>query len=147
MIINQVIFRYLGYANEVGEAFRSLTKKIVVQASYGIAIGYVLADTADKATKKQKLPEALGGGNRGALIAGGDCLIWQMLASVIVPGFTINRICWASQKMIKAAKLKGHPIVKFVPTALGLVSIPFIIHPIDGAIDSLMDKTYRKYVS
>lgn len=139
--------RYLGYANEVGEAFRSLVKKVVVHATYGVAVGYVLADTADKATKRHKLPESEGGGTRGALIASGDTLIWQMLASVIVPGFTINRICWGSSKILKATKLKGaHPAVKFIPTIVGLASIPLIIHPIDSAIDTLMDNTYRKYV-
>lgn len=64
-----------------------------------------------------------------------------------MPGITINRICWTTGKLIKATKLKGaHPYVKFLPTAIGLASIPLIIHPIDGAIDALMDTTYRKYV-
>lgn len=147
-IYRDTALRYLGYSNEVGEAFRSLVKKVFVNATYGIAIGYVLADTADKAGKRHKLPESEGGGTRGALIASGDTLLWQMLASVIVPGFTINRICWGSSKLLKVTKLRGaHPAVKFIPTVVGLASIPLIIHPIDHAIDSLMDNTYRKYVA
>lgn len=43
--------RLLGYANEVGEAFRALVDKKVVLASYGVASVYVLADTYDKASK------------------------------------------------------------------------------------------------
>jgi len=130
----------------VGEAFRSVVKKLVVQASYGIAIGYVLADTSDKAIKQLKLPKSEGGGCRGAVIASGDTIIWQMLASVIVPGFTINRICWASSYVIRAAKWKeGKAYIKFLPTMIGLASIPLIIHPIDRTIDILMDRTYRKY--
>jgi mitochondrial fission process protein 1 len=60
-------------------------------------------------------------------------------------GFTINRVCWAVGKGIKLAKIR-HPLAKWIPTVTGLLSIPFIIHPIDKAVDVLMDETYRKYV-
>jgi mitochondrial fission process protein 1 len=63
----------------------------------------------------------------------------------MIPGFTINRICWSVQKGLKLAKVK-HPLAKWVPTVFGLASIPFIIHPIDKGVDVLMDNTYRKYV-
>ncbi|XP_045145560.1 mitochondrial fission process protein 1 isoform X2 [Echinops telfairi] len=43
--------RYLGYANEVGEAFRSLVPAAVVWLSYGVASSYVLADAVDKGKK------------------------------------------------------------------------------------------------
>ena len=43
--------RLLGYANEVGEAFRALVNVKLVYASYGLASAYVLADTYDKASK------------------------------------------------------------------------------------------------
>ncbi|XP_058825828.1 mitochondrial fission process protein 1 [Topomyia yanbarensis] len=136
--------RYLGYANEVGEAFRPITKKIFVHASYGVAICYVLADTADKSKKQYQKPEVLGGGPRGAAIATGDTLIWQMLASVIIPGYTINRICWMSKKALAMGKVKG-PLRKWAPTVIGLLAIPFIIHPIDRGVDFVMDETYRKF--
>lgn len=54
----------------------------------------------------------------------------QLLASVMIPGFTINRICWTVGKGIKLAKFK-HPMGKWIPTIVGLLSIPLIIHPID----------------
>lgn len=38
----------LGYANEVGEAFRSIVPKSFVWSSYVVATGYVCADTIDK---------------------------------------------------------------------------------------------------
>ena len=47
--------RLLGYANEVGEAFRALVNVKFVYASYGLASAYVLADTNDKASKAKKL--------------------------------------------------------------------------------------------
>lgn len=137
--------RYLGYANEIGEAFRPVIRKVFVHASYVVAVGYVLADTADKSRKQYAKPEILGGGARGAAIASGDTLLWQMFASVIIPGFTINRICWLSKKVLSMNKVKGS-LGKWAPTALGLLAIPFIIHPIDHGVDLVMDQTYRKYV-
>ena len=83
--------RLLGYANEVGEAFRALVNVKFVYASYGLASAYVLADTYDKASKAKKVL----GDSEGAMskvgVAAFDTLVWQALASVIIPGFTINR--------------------------------------------------------
>lgn len=137
--------RYLGYTNELGEAFRPLISKSLVNFSYVVATGYVLADTYSKSSKVYRRPEALGGGTKRAVITAGDVLLWQMLASVIIPGFTINRICWGTGRLLKMAKVaKG--IQKAAPTTVGLASIPVIIHPIDKLMDYVMDNTYRKYI-
>jgi fission process protein 1 len=50
-----------------------------------------------------------------------------------------------SKYAVQASKIKG-PLGKWAPTAIGLMSIPFIIHPIDRLMDYVMDETYRKYV-
>lgn len=109
--------------------------------SYALAIGYVFADTYDKSMKEYTKSENI----KKAFLVAGDVVAWQMLASVVIPGFTINRICWAVGKGIKAAKVK-HKLFKWLPTIVGLSSIPFIIHPIDSGVDKLMDETYRKYL-
>ena len=51
-------------------------------------------DSAMKANKKQFADES----KRNAAVAVGfvDSLVWQAFASVIVPGFTINRACVGS---------------------------------------------------
>ena len=74
-----------------------------------------------------------------------DTLVWQGLASVAIPGFTINRICWASGKLLAAAAT-GLPVVarKWTVTGIGLGSIPLIIKPIDNSVDWLLDNTLRK---
>ena len=76
-----------GYANELGESFRPLVHHRVVTASYGVAGAYVLADTADKVKKAlvdEKLPKQAR--NASALEKGLDTLVWQGLASVVIPG-------------------------------------------------------------
>ena len=87
----------MGYANEVGEAFRALVHVNWVRLSYGVASAYVLADTNDKAGKTAaSLPENEEGRTAKIGAAAFDTLRWQALASVMIPGFVINRICAGS---------------------------------------------------
>lgn len=90
-------------------------------------------------------PEILGGGMRPSAVVAGDVFLWQMFASVAIPGLVINRITWGTGKLLKNAKVKGLAR-KWLPTCIGLASIPFIIKPIDHAVDVAMDNAYRKYV-
>lgn len=87
------------------------------------------------------------GGKRIAAAAKtfGDVFTWQMLASVVIPGFVINRITWGVGIVSKQSKLPGIAR-KWLPTCVGLLAIPLIIRPIDTAVDHAMDRTYRKYV-
>lgn len=76
----------------------------------------------------------------------GDVFVWQMLASVIIPGFVINRITWGAGIFAKRSKNLPGIARKWLPTCIGLAAIPLIIKPIDNAVDHAMDRTYRKYV-
>ena len=67
----------------------------------------------------------------------GDVFLWQMAASVAIPGFTINTLCKLVGKI-------GAP--KPLVTAVGLASIPLIIHPIDQMVDTGLDATYRPFM-
>ena len=127
--------RYLGYANEVGEAFRNLVHKNVVRFSYLVSASYVLADATSKARLEK---QAMGKPVRTFT----DVLIWQGLASVIIPGFTINRICWGVGKVARRLPSASRSVVV---TGSGLLAIPFIIKPIDRGVDVLMEKGVRPY--
>ncbi|XP_076760011.1 mitochondrial fission process protein 1 [Xylocopa sonorina] len=136
--------RYLGYANEVGEAFRPIIPTWIVRVSYAVASAYVLADTTNsglKAHQSNVSPRA----TKNTLLSMTDTLLWQSFASVIIPGFTINRICAAVQFVQRRSNnvaLKN----RWVPTIIGLASIPFIIHPIDNIVEQTMNVTYRKWI-
>uniref|UniRef100_A0A670ZPH3 Mitochondrial fission process protein 1 n=1 Tax=Pseudonaja textilis TaxID=8673 RepID=A0A670ZPH3_PSETE len=133
--------RYLGYANEVGESFRALVPVSVVWASYGVATTYVTADAVDKGKKAN--PQE-GGRAMQAAVAMVDTFIWQGLASVAIPGFTINRICAGSLYLMGSLTRWPLPVRKWTTTAVGLTAIPFIIKPIDRSVDFLMDSSLRK---
>lgn len=60
-----------------------------------------------------------------------DTFIWQALASVVIPGFTINRICAASLYLMGSMTRWPLSVRKWATTAVGLSAIPFIIKPID----------------
>ncbi|KAG7388078.1 Mitochondrial fission process protein 1 [Phytophthora pseudosyringae] len=142
------LVRYFGYANELGESFRPIVPRLVVP-SYLVAFGYVLGDTFDKASKAHAKAAAQGVSirKRNALVADAtiDTLAWQTMASVVIPGFTINRVVAMSSFAVQKA-VKNSPVVRrWAPTALGLGVIPLIIHPIDGFVDLAMDKTMRKW--
>ena len=79
------------------------------------------------------------------------------MASVLIPGNIIGYVVRLSSKIIGADdeeegegekkivfdddQLKN--VKRFAPTLIGLCSIPFIIHPIDGSVDILLDNTLR----
>lgn len=92
-------------------------------------------------------PQQPGSTQRAVTHAAVDTLLWQALASVIVPGFTINRVCAASL-LVLAKSLPRVPLAtrKWVTTAVGLGCIPFIVHPIDTGVHWAMDATVRKYL-
>ncbi|CAI5454986.1 unnamed protein product [Caenorhabditis angaria] len=137
--------RFLGYANEVGEAFRSLVKPIVVKFSYVVAFGYVAADSIDKSAKESKKSFANDGEKtkRVAIVAG-DTVLWQTLASVMIPGFTINRFCHFTNILLEKSTKLPPTSRKYTVTLLGLATIPFIVHPIDHFVETSMNNTVRK---
>lgn len=47
-IFKDTSLRFLGYTNEVGEAFRSLIPRPLVNATYAIAAAYALSDSVHK---------------------------------------------------------------------------------------------------
>ncbi|QDZ22942.1 mitochondrial fission process protein [Chloropicon primus] len=145
--------RYAGYANEVGESFKNIVSKTTYRASYAVAIMYVIADATDKGIKAEAIAATGSGQASGeaakspeveAAKAAVDTLIWQSLASVIIPGYTINRIVWLAKKLTDSfdGKLPA-PAKKWAPTLVGLSVIPLIVHPIDEGVTKLLDLTIR----
>ena len=156
-LYRDTVVRYAGYANEVGESFKNIVSRTSYKMSYAVAICYVLADAADKGMKAD---EAIAAEAPNGQVAGTDSaksskvemakaafdtLVWQGLASVIIPGFTINRIVWAAKKLTDNVEV---PLgaKKWAPTLIGLSFIPFIVHPIDSGVTTLMDMTLRKFM-
>ena len=140
--------RYMGYANECGEAFAAWLPPFGVPATYGVAAVYVLADTFDKAIKANKEK-----GMKEGVIVGLDTVTWQMLASVFWPGSFIRVMVNTTNLLVSklpadlsldVGGLDAETIEKALPTAIGLMTIPFIVKPIDKTIDWAMEESVTK---
>src|SRR5210317_268612 len=136
--------RYMGYANELGEAFTSYLPEWGLPASYCVAASYVMFDTIDKGQKafdaaeeEDKLTDTLR--------ISAETLTWQMLASVFWPGSIIRVIVNASATMISNRHLDNE--LHFLPTLIGLMAIPAIVKPIDTTVDKLMENSISKVIN
>uniref|UniRef100_A0A7S3D2N3 Mitochondrial fission process protein 1 n=1 Tax=Palpitomonas bilix TaxID=652834 RepID=A0A7S3D2N3_9EUKA len=141
--------RFLGYANELGESFRAFIAKKLVVASYVVSFGYVFADTAHKGHveylkahegEPEEVKESKARMWENIAISAGDTFVWQVLASVAIPGFAINRIVAASSFALKNYKRRD-----MAATLIGLASIPLIVEPIDHGVHKLMDYSLRRF--
>ncbi|XP_028396624.1 mitochondrial fission process protein 1-like [Dendronephthya gigantea] len=138
--------RYLGYANEIGEAFKSHIPRFGYFASYFVASSYALGDASSKSLEMYKAKEDLSQNVRlrSCTEAFIEALIWQGLASVAIPGFTINRICFVMGILLKRfASQIPLGTQSWITTAAGLGAIPVIIHPIDRPVDLLMTEAIK----
>lgn len=136
------LLRYLGYANEVGESFRPVFPRYVVP-SYVVAFGYVGCDTVSKIREKYTECRCI----TKAAKTGLDAFIWQTLASVLIPGYTIRVVTSTASygfNSPQAQKIFNPRVIRWSPTMIGLAAIPVIIHPIDHFVDWLMDNSVRK---
>ena len=140
--------RYMGYANECGEAFAAWLPPFGVPATYGVAAVYVLADTFDKAIKANKEK-----GMKEGVIVGLDTVTWQMLASVFWPGSFIRIVVNATNLLVSKLSadlsldvggLDAETTEKALPTSIGLMTIPFVVKPIDKTIDWAMEESVTK---
>jgi len=96
------------------------------------------------------------------LECGFDTVVWQLLASVAIPGSTIHAIVALTSGLLERT-LDEHSLLiqglatstalpadvlvqyssKSLPTFVGLLAIPFIVHPIDNGVHALLNYTTR----
>ena len=131
--------RYMGYANELGEAFTSYLPEWGLPASYCVAASYVIFDTIDKG---QKAYDAAEEGDKviDTLRMSTETLTWQLLASVFWPGSIIRVI-------VSMATHMSHDESHMIPTIVGLAAIPAIVKPIDSTVDTMMETSLSKVIN
>lgn len=143
-----------------------------------MAIAYVLVDTYDKGLKayrraereldaRDDLDASVDKASLARLLSAEralDTVVWQLIASVAAPGYTIHTIValtFAALTSLEAmegvqgtvqglADSAGVPadtllqlVNKSLPTAVGLAAIPFIVHPIDNGVHWILNKSMR----
>ncbi len=137
--------RYMGYANELGEAFTTYLPEWGLPASYCIAASYVIFDTIDKGEKayqgaeeEDKIVDTLR--------ISTETLTWQMLASVFWPGSIIRVIVNMAASIISSNNMDDNQVMHFLPTLIGISAIPMIVKPIDSTVDKIMEGSISKVI-
>ena len=130
--------RYMGYANEVGEALEDYLPDWGLPASYCVAATYVIFDTFDKG---QRAYDSTPREDRfeETLRASTETLVWQILASIIWPGGVIKLFVNVIDLIIPYDDT-------ILPTFIGILLIPVIIRPIDVFVDLLMEDTISRVI-
>jgi hypothetical protein len=86
-------------------------------------------------------------GRLSSLLAAVDSLMFQGLASVVFPSFTINRWVTFSGGLLGNLHEQGWDVpdvvLEYLPTLTGLVIIPIICAPLDTLTHRLLDVTFR----
>jgi len=144
LVLRRVVeIRSLAYTSEVAEAVRPIVHKYIVAFGYALSFGYVGVDIMLKLHDiKEQSNEVIG---YTAL----DLTLWHSSASIVAPAVTIhtivNGITKFQNKFIYTSGKIPSRFGKIVPSLIGLMSIPLIIHPIDKLTDVVMDKFIRPF--
>ncbi|KAJ3288927.1 hypothetical protein HDU79_004456 [Rhizoclosmatium sp. JEL0117] len=129
--------RLLAYTSEVGEAFRPIASPMFVTAAYGVSWAYVLGDVGFE-TYKMKMKGAPDVDlARTALERG----IFQSLASMMFPAYTVHWVVHQSSHFFKNAK--PGMIKRFGPSAIGLATIPFLPIIFDKPVEHTIEFAFN----
>lgn len=170
--------RYVAYTSDIGESFRPVAHPYLVKLGYGVSWLYILGDVSYaswivklksegrytsglkpwnypypepnpvakqvfESTQGDKLVESdwrLVGLKRG---------LFQSIASMGLPAFTIHSVVRYSSVLFKNLKIK--PLKTYGPVGLGLGVVPLLPYlfdePVEHAIDYIFDKGEDFYKS
>lgn len=87
-----------------------------------------------------------------------DTVLWQLLATVLIPPIFINRTCVVTSSLLAKAAARraaaNAPATWWTPesnqrlisSGAGLAAIPLIVHPIDTSVDWFMEKLWNPWI-
>ncbi|KAK9710217.1 hypothetical protein K7432_008567 [Basidiobolus ranarum] len=130
--------RYLAYTSDVGEAFRPLVNPLLVRSCYGISWAYIGFDVFYEGYKAK-----LAGKDNsvvGATIVKRS--VFQSLASMALPAFTIHSVVRYASKMAK--NIKNQKVRVWTPTILGLAVVPFLPYIFDHSVEKAVDFVFKE---
>ncbi|KAF8607642.1 hypothetical protein BDV93DRAFT_519667 [Ceratobasidium sp. AG-I] len=138
--------RYVAYTSDIGEAFRPVVPPAIVTAAYGISWAYLAGDVGYETYKaKRQGPNAVEAANfseptRLGMVAT-QRAVFQSLASMALPAFTIHTVVRQSAKAFVG--VKNIRVKAWGPTVTGLAVVPFLPylfdHPVEHATDRVFD--------
>ncbi|KAG7007865.1 hypothetical protein G7Y79_00008g025030 [Physcia stellaris] len=164
--------RYVAYTSDIGESFRPIAHPYLIKSAYGISWAYLIGDVGHEGYKaylrnqRTRHPSSIryrfnfGGPrekNSNELVgwASGHVpmiedyrsvmlqrAIFQGLASMGLPAFTIHSIVRYSGRALKDAK--NMRIRTFGPIGLGLAAVPFLPFLFDKPVEEATEWVFHK---
>ncbi|KAJ3073205.1 hypothetical protein HDU98_002024 [Podochytrium sp. JEL0797] len=111
--------RLVAYSSEVGEAFRPVASPLFITGAYAVSWAYVLGDVGYEAYKMRQHGAQDIDVARTAMERG----IFQSLASMLFPAYTVHWVVHQASNALKNAK--PGMLKRLGPSAAGLAIIPF----------------------
>lgn len=164
--------RYVAYTSDVGESFRPVAHPWLVKGAYGISWAYILGDVSYEGYKaywhnqrilnptaelsdKAKRIAGLSDASPPATTEPGKVVpledyrvvmlqrgIFQSIASMGLPAFTIHSVVRYSGRALKDAKNKT--IRTWGPIGLGLAVVPFLPTLFDKPVENAVEFVFHK---
>jgi fission process protein 1 len=135
--------RFLGYSNEIGEAFRKITSKNFVAFTYILEFAYFAGDTLHKGHKAYHDPKSADNKYYYVIKHSGYTVLWQFFATCLIPALAINIVVGRVHNILTYKKF-SQKTIRYTPLSIGLLMIPLFniyIDPIVGdSLDYLFDK-------
>lgn len=129
--------RYLGYAHVVGSA---LPGDIVSPAAKmwmtRATVAYIAFDVFFKATDRR---------SPNMVSKGVDALLWQGLASIVIPGFIVQGAAQVSALVANSMQIKS-PTNRYVSLGFVLLSMPLLGGTVDRGVDFVFNHTTRPII-
>ncbi|KAI9859926.1 MAG: hypothetical protein M1824_003514 [Vezdaea acicularis] len=162
--------RYVAYTSDIGESFRPIAHPNLVRTAYGISWAYLVGDVGHEGYKAYcrnqrilhpvKFAESLNK-EAGAQLHDVTQLspgvvpaledyrtimvqraLFQGIASMGLPAFTIHSIVRYSTRALKSAK--SSTVRAYVPIGLGLAAVPFLPFVFDKPVEEAVEWTFHK---
>jgi len=134
------LVRYIAFSSDVGEAFRPIASKWVVNSTYGIAFAYCIGDVlynGHKEYKRSTPPNMSNVYNRASRTA-----VFHTFGSLLIPAVTIHTVVNGANKLTQ----KSSPRLKLlVPSAAGLFCIPFLPIFVDEPVEHYTDIFFDRF--
>ncbi|KAF8253196.1 hypothetical protein K440DRAFT_657705 [Wilcoxina mikolae CBS 423.85] len=140
--------RYVAYTSDIGESFRPVAHPWLVRSAYGVSWLYLTGDVANegyKAYRRQYPTDAPApkvapiDDYRTVMV---QRAIFQSIASMGLPAFTIHSVVRYSGRALKNAKNKT--LRTWAPIALGLSVVPALPYMFDEPVEHAVEWCFKR---
>lgn len=131
--------RYFAYTSDVGEAARPIIPPSLVKLAYGISWGYVICDVSLETLKAY---EATNKDKDAAIRHGGERLVFNTFASMLLPMMTIHTVVHQAQKFTMnnpSLFVRGA-----IPTMAGMAILPALPFIFDKPTEYVVEKLFER---